>query len=93
MVTKCATESNLTAFRRRRKSVPVLLGRLDAFDWHGGAGRMFTVELYAGIRRAVMVAELRYTLHAARSCKMEAWPILFKFFSSQQSTLEYALIH
>ena len=29
--------------------------RLDAFGWHGGAERMFTVELYAGIRRAVRV--------------------------------------
>ena len=26
----------MTAFRQRRKSVPVLLGRLDAIEWHGG---------------------------------------------------------
>ena len=31
------------------------VSRLDAFGWHGGAERMFTAELYAGIRRAVMV--------------------------------------
>jgi hypothetical protein len=61
-VTKCTTEPALTAFRRRRKSVPVLLGRLDALEWHGGARRMFTVELYARIRRAVMVEELHYIL-------------------------------
>ena len=38
--------------------MPVLLDRLYAFRWHGEAERMFTVELYAGIRRAVMVAGL-----------------------------------
>jgi len=32
---------------------------------YGGAGRMFTVELYAGIRRAVMVEELPYILLVA----------------------------
>ena len=29
--------------------MPVLLGRLDVFEGHGAAGRMFAVELYAGI--------------------------------------------
>ena len=41
--------------------MPVLLVRLDAIKWHGGAGRMVTAELYAGIRRAVIVEEIRYT--------------------------------
>ena len=72
--------------RRASKSVPVLLVRLDAFDWHGGAVRMFTVELYAGIRRAVIVEELRYTLHAA--VKGERGLFCFAFFSPQQSPIE-----
>src|ERR1019366_1522047 len=56
---------------------PVLLGRLDAFEWHGEAGRMFTVELYAGIRRAVMVdglsrreAAKRFGVHRNTITKM-----------------------
>jgi hypothetical protein len=32
--------------------VPILIGGLDASEWHGEAERMFAVELYAGIRRA-----------------------------------------
>ena len=51
-----------------------------------GAGRMFTVELYAGIRRAVMVEELRYTLHAAVESERDIF--CFAFFSPQQSPLE-----
>jgi hypothetical protein len=34
---------------------PVLLGRLDVTDWHGEAERMLTAELYARVRRAVML--------------------------------------
>jgi hypothetical protein len=41
--------------KQRRRSIPVLLRRLDDIEWHGGSERMFTVELYAGARRAVMV--------------------------------------
>ena len=47
---------------------------------------MFTVELYAGLRRAVMVEELRYTLHAA--VKGERGLFCFAFFSPQQSPIE-----
>ena len=61
----------------QRKSVPVLLGRLDVFEWHGEAERMFTVELYAGIRRAVMVdglsrreAAKRFGVHRNTITKM-----------------------
>ena len=68
--------------RFERKSVPVLLGRLDAADRHCGAGRMFTVELYAKIRHAVMVdglsrreAAKRFGVHRNTITKMLSFSV------------------
>ena len=53
--------------RWRRKSVPALFIPLSAYDlaW-GGCWRMFTVELYAAVRRAVMVDGLSHREAARR---------------------------
>jgi hypothetical protein len=45
---------------------------------------MLTVELYAGIRRAVMVEELHYILLIAVKGELG----LFNYFSPQQSAFE-----
>ncbi len=50
-----------------------------------GAGRVFTVELFAGIRRAVMVEELRYMLHEAVDTERH---MFFVYGSPQQTSLE-----
>jgi hypothetical protein len=68
--------------RCRRKSVPVLLGRLDVAGRHRGAGRMFTVELYAKIRHAVMIdglnrreAAKRFGVHRNTITKMLSFSV------------------
>ena len=50
------------------------------------AGRMPTVQLYAGIRRAVMVEELHYILLIAGDSERDIF--CFAFFSPQQTHLE-----
>src|SRR3984893_2420717 len=67
---------------QRRNSVPVLLGRSDAGDWHGGAGRMFTGELYAKVRHAVMIEGLsrreaakRFGIHRNTITKMLSFSV------------------
>jgi hypothetical protein len=55
-----------------------------------GAGRMFTGELYAGIRRTVMVKELRYMLLAAVDSERDIF--CFAYSSPQQSPLSYSRI-
>ena len=57
--------------------IPVLLGSLDVIRWYARAERMFTAELYAGIRRAVMVNGLsrrevarRFGVHRCTISKM-----------------------